>query len=90
MNIHLMDRPFACMVCNKGFNQKANLRLHLEKIHGMENVPNSDILTSENKIEILTNTNLDISDVIDEENAFSSSIKTQFYQVNMEDDSAKQ
>ena len=90
MNIHLMDRPFACMVCNKGFNQKANLRLHLEKIHGMENVPNSDILTSENKIEILTNTNLDMSDVIDEENAFSSSIKTQFYQVNMEDDSAKQ
>ena len=86
MNIHLTDRPFACMVCNKGFNQKANLRLHLEKIHGMENVPNSDINTSEDKIEILPNTDLDISDGIYEENPLSSSIEKQFYQVDTEDD----
>ena len=46
MNIHLAERPFKCTICDKGFNQKGNLKVHLQKHHGKENVSNSDIITN--------------------------------------------
>ena len=34
MNIHLAERPFKCTICDKGFNQKGNLKVHFRLHNG--------------------------------------------------------
>ena len=35
-NIHLEEKPFKCDYCDKGFNQRGNLKVHLQKYHNKE------------------------------------------------------
>ena len=74
MFIHLPDseKPHKCHYCNKGFTQKAQLTVHLERHHNIENLEvkvkkDSDVNQFEfevNNIEPQQDESVDLSDVI--------------------------